>query len=79
MGAEACDRETQDRVECRHWIETPVEPEHKFVEVPDEKTLTREVAANVALRNAQALPVKWRFTTEDARVKLQRLYPSIST
>lgn len=49
--------------------------------IPDEETLTREVAANVALRNARAraLPVKWRFTTEDARVKLQRLYPSIST
>jgi hypothetical protein len=26
-------RESQDRVECRHWIETPVEAEHKFVEV----------------------------------------------
>ena len=47
--------------------------------IPDEETLTREVAANVALRNARALPVKWRFTTEDARVKLQRLYPSFST
>jgi transposase len=47
--------------------------------IPDVETLTREVAANVALRNARALPVKWRFTTEDARVKLQRLYPSIST
>ena len=47
--------------------------------ISDEETLTREVAANVALRNARALPVKWRFTTEDARVKLQRLYPSIST
>lgn len=47
--------------------------------IPDEETLTREVAANVALRNARALPVKWRFTTEDGRVKLQRLYPSIST
>lgn len=47
--------------------------------IPDEETLTREVAANVALRNARALPVKWRFTTEDARVKLQRLYPTIST
>ena len=26
-------RATQNRVECRHWIETPVESEHKFVEV----------------------------------------------
>ena len=26
-------RNSQDRVECRHWIETPVEAKHKFVEV----------------------------------------------
>lgn len=26
-------RNSQDRVECRHWIEPPVEAKHKFVEV----------------------------------------------
>ena len=26
-------RNSQDRVECGHWIETPVEAEHKFVEI----------------------------------------------
>ena len=36
--------------------------------IPDEETLNREVAANVTLRNERAIPVKWRFTTEDARV-----------
>ena len=47
--------------------------------IPDEETLNREVVANVALRNERAIPVKWRFTTEDARVKLKRLYPAVST
>src|SRR3990172_3269453 len=32
-GCRGMRRETQDRVECRHWVEAPVEPEHKFVEV----------------------------------------------
>lgn len=27
-------------------------------------------------RNRQHATVQWRFTTQDARVKLQRLYPS---
>jgi hypothetical protein len=39
--------------------------------------LTREVAAWEARRNADATPVDWRFTTEDARIKLKRLYPKI--
>ena len=44
---------------------------------PDRETLEREVAAWEAERNALGGPVNWRFTTEDARVKLKRLYPSI--
>lgn len=28
-----------------------------------------------AARNAQAIPVRWHFTTADARIKLHRLYP----
>ncbi len=47
--------------------------------IPDEETLNREIAANVAPRNERAIPVKWRFTTGDARVKLKRLYPAVST
>lgn len=47
--------------------------------IPDEETLRREVDANVELRNKRAIPVKWRFTTEDARVKLHRLYPVVSS
>jgi hypothetical protein len=45
--------------------------------IPDLETLTREVAAWEQARNADSRPVNWRFTTPDARLKLQRLYPSI--
>ena len=36
-----------------------------------------EVAARQDHRNASAKPVNWRFRTEDARIKLKSLYPSI--
>jgi hypothetical protein len=45
--------------------------------LPDRQTLTREVAAWEAERNAAVVTVDWQFTTADARVKLKRLYPSI--
>ncbi len=45
--------------------------------IPDRETLEREVAAWQARCNAAATPVDWRFTTEDARVKLKSLYPTI--
>ena len=45
--------------------------------IPDLDTLTREVAAWEQARNADPRPVNWRFTTSDARIKLERLYPSI--
>ena len=47
--------------------------------IPDAETLQREVDANVRERNAKGIPVKWRFTTQDARRKLVRLYPSVSS
>lgn len=47
--------------------------------IPDEATLKREVEANVRERNEKATPVNWRFTTQDARRKLARLYPRVST
>ncbi len=46
--------------------------------IADEDTLRREVTANVQERNARAAPVKWRFTTQDARRKLSRMYPCVS-
>ena len=45
--------------------------------VPDKKTLKQEATAWAERRNAKGASVNWRFTTEDARIKLKRLYPSI--
>jgi hypothetical protein len=36
-----------------------------------------EVVAWQDRRNASAGPIDWRFRTEDARIKLKRLYPSM--
>jgi hypothetical protein len=47
--------------------------------IPDRATLEQEVAAWEAERNAAGGKVNWRFATEDARIKLKRLYPSIGT
>lgn len=44
--------------------------------IPDQETLTREVAAWEHKRNHTAVKVNWRFTTKDARIKLKKLYPS---
>jgi hypothetical protein len=43
----------------------------------DRATLEREVAAWEATRNLTSHGVDWRFTTEDARIKLKHLYPAI--
>ena len=44
--------------------------------IPDQQTLKREVQAWQNRRNNQRATVKWQFTTDDARIKLKRLYPS---
>ena len=44
--------------------------------IPDQETLKREVQAWQDRRNEQSATVKWQFTTNDARIKLKRLYPS---
>jgi predicted ATPase len=44
----------------------------------DEQTLKREIKKLEETRNAASSKIEWRFTTEDARRKLQRLYPSTS-
>ncbi len=43
--------------------------------IPDLDTLRAEVAAWEQERNGTATRVDWRFTTDDARIKLKRLYP----
>lgn len=45
--------------------------------IPDRALLTREVATWAQQRNTAVCRVDWRFTTQDARIKLKRLYPSI--
>ena len=45
--------------------------------IPDQSVLRREVGAWQYQRNQDAIRVDWRFTTEDARIKLKSLYPSI--
>ena len=45
--------------------------------IPDQDTLKKEVTAWQAARNALGCPMEWRFTTEDARVKLKKLYPTV--
>jgi hypothetical protein len=45
--------------------------------IPDIETLGREVSAWCESRNRSKASVEWRFTAEDARTKLRKLYPSI--
>ncbi len=47
--------------------------------IPDQETLSSEVAAWEAGRNESGATVDWRFTTVDARIKLKHLYPLIET
>jgi len=43
--------------------------------IPDKPTLEKEVAAWQSHRNKHHAKADWQFTTENARVKLKRLYP----
>jgi hypothetical protein len=45
--------------------------------VPDMQTLEQEAGAWCEERNRLGTSVEWRFTTEVARSKLRKLYPSI--
>jgi hypothetical protein len=45
--------------------------------MPDQDTLMRHVEAWQQHRNYQQATVHWQFTTENARIKLYRLYPTI--
>lgn len=44
--------------------------------IPNKETLIKEVVAWNLVRNQKAASVNWHFTTQDARIKLKRLYPS---
>jgi hypothetical protein len=45
--------------------------------IETKEELEREVAAWERERNNRGVPIRWRFTTADARIKLRRLYPTI--
>jgi len=45
--------------------------------IPDQEILKKEISAWQEKRNAIARPMEWRFTTEDARIKLKKLYPTL--
>jgi hypothetical protein len=45
--------------------------------IPDAPTLEAEVATWVRRRNQASTTIAWQFTTADARIKLQHLYPSL--
>jgi transposase len=45
--------------------------------LPDKETVASEVDTWVRDRNQNAASVDWRFSAEDARIKLKRLYPKL--
>jgi hypothetical protein len=45
--------------------------------IPDQQTIIDEVAAWVRERNKAHAIAQWHFTTDDARIKLKSLYPSL--
>jgi hypothetical protein len=47
--------------------------------IPDEATLKRAIAAWEHQRNTAQATIDWRFSVSDARKKLKRLYPSLSS
>ena len=46
--------------------------------IPDFESLEQQVTAWQSQRNEEETWIDWRFTTQDARIKLHRLYPSIN-
>ena len=43
---------------------------------PEAKRLASELSAWADRRNAKGAAIDWRFSLDDARIKLKRLYPS---
>ncbi len=46
---------------------------------PDADALQRHITAYQTQRNAAGAIIDWRFSTDDARTKLHRFYPGLST
>jgi len=47
--------------------------------IPDMTSVAAEVEVWQGHRNTQNAKINWQFTTQDARVKLNRLYPTLQT
>ena len=47
--------------------------------IPDQELLGKETQAWQEQRNRNAVRADWRFTTQDARIKLRSLYPSLQS
>ena len=45
--------------------------------IPDKDALAAEIVAWVKTRSIDNTKADWQFTTDDARVRLKHLYPSI--
>jgi hypothetical protein len=45
--------------------------------IPDKQTLVEEIAAWEQDRNANHTKANWQFSTQNARIKLKHLYPSL--
>ena len=45
--------------------------------IAHQDTRKRQIVAWEDKRNAGSTPVLWQFTTQDARIKLRSLYPSL--
>ncbi|MGH8525676.1 MAG: transposase, partial [Gammaproteobacteria bacterium] len=45
--------------------------------IPSAEVLEHQIAAYKQERNRTKATINWRFTNQDARTKLKRLYPSI--
>jgi hypothetical protein len=46
--------------------------------LPDVATVSQNAAVWVSNRNDMQVGIDWRFTTDDARIKLKRLYPVVN-
>ena len=46
--------------------------------IPNQPSLKKEVSAWEKERNEKYSTIDWQFTTEDARIKLRRLYPTFN-
>jgi hypothetical protein len=59
-------------------IELSILSQHPLSQrISNQAELQRQVEAWQQRRNEKAVTIDWRFTTENARIKLKHLYPSI--